>query len=312
MKNCAVIGAGMAGLAAAAELKRAGVAVTVFEKSRGLGGRLATRRFDGGSADHGAQYVTAREEEFQALMQQAVFAGRATGWAPAGKSGDEPWLVGLDGMSALVRPLAEGLTIVNDIRIERIGSTSEGYALQSAQGPQGPFDSVLVAIPAPQALPLLEAHGKPFDDIAAARLQPTLTGMFSFAGAVALEADFLRAPHADIATAARNSSKAGRGGGECWVVHASHYWSRRNLEMEHGEIADALLERLRLLAGAALPDVTWRSGHRWRHAAVETALDAPCLVASNQRLAACGDWCLGSRVEAAYVSGLAAARALMA
>ncbi len=319
MKNCAVVGAGMAGLTAAAELKRAGVDVVVLEKSRGLGGRLATRRFDSGSADHGAQYVTARDAGFQALMQETVFAGHATGWAPAGKTGDdpkneprnEPWLVGLEGMSGLVRPLSEGLQVIREIRVERIGSTSEGYSLQTDQGPQGPFDAVLVAIPAPQAAPLLEAHGKPFGDIAAAGMQPTLTGMFAFEARVPLEADYLASPHGDIATAVRNSSKAGRGGAECWVVHASHFWSRRNLELEREEIAGRILEFLRTLAGGTLPDVTWQSGHRWRHAAVETAVGTPCLVASNRRLAACGDWCLGPRVEAAYLSGIAAARALL-
>jgi len=310
MKNCAVIGAGMAGLSAAAELKRAGVETVVFEKSRGLGGRLATRRFAAGSADHGAQYVTARDERFQALMQQTVFAGHATGWAPAGKIGNEPWLVGLDGMSGLVRPLAGGLEIVRQTQIERIGTTSEGYALQSDRGPQGPFDAVIVAVPAPQAGPLLKAHGRPFDEISAARLQPTLTGLFAFDGPVPLDNDFHPEPAAGIATAVRNSSKPGRNGAECWIVHASHDWSRHNLEADRDEIAAKVLDVFRRLAGD-LPPLVWQSGHRWRHAAVEVSLGAPCLVAGDRRLAACGDWCLGPRVEAAFLSGHAAARALL-
>ena len=314
MELIAVIGAGMAGLSAAARLREAGVSVALFEKSRGLGGRLATRRFDGGAADLGAAYVTVRDETFQSVIQEAVFAGHATGWAPNGRTSDEPWIIGLPGMSGLVRGLARDLDITFQIAVERIGSTSEGYVLQTDKGGRGPFDAVIVAIPAPQAEPLLHAHGKPFGDIADVRMRSTLVGAYMFAEPIALEADFI-ASDGPIDVAYRNNSKAARPDGETWVVHGTQDWSESALEDDPQDSATRLLAAFRGLAGlgaGAVPNPVYLSGHRWRHAYVETSLGVACLSGGNHRIAACGDWCLGARVEAAYLSGRAAAEAVLA
>ncbi len=80
--NIAIIGAGMAGLKAAATLHRTGVNITVFEKSRGMGGRLATRRTKVGNFNHGAQYVTALHPDFRAFLQQAENRKAAQNWNP--------------------------------------------------------------------------------------------------------------------------------------------------------------------------------------------------------------------------------------
>ncbi|HSG95588.1 MAG TPA: FAD-dependent oxidoreductase [Afifellaceae bacterium] len=310
MQSIAVIGAGMAGLSAAARLREAGVAVSLFEKSRGLGGRLATRRFDGGAADLGTAYVTVRDETFQNVIQKAIFAGNATGWAPNGRTGDEPWIIGIPGMSGLVRGLAQDLAIEFRIRAERIGWTSEGYVVQTDKGARGAFDAVIVAIPAPQAEPLLQAHGKPFGDIGDVRMRSTLAGVYGFAGPIALEADFIR-PDGPIDVAYRNNSKAARPETETWVVHGTQDWSESVLEDDPQDSATALLAAFRDVAGV-VPNPVYLSGHRWRHAYVETSLGVACLSGGNHRIAACGDWCLGARVEAAYLSGRAAAEAVLA
>ncbi|MDH3196441.1 MAG: FAD-dependent oxidoreductase [Hyphomicrobiales bacterium] len=309
MENIAVIGAGMAGLSAAVRLREAGVPVAVFEKSRGLGGRLATRRFDGGAADLGAAYVTARDETFQRVMQEAVFAGHATGWAPKGRNTDEPWMIGLPGMSGLLRGLARDLDITFQIQVERIGSTSEGYVLQTNKGGRGPFDAVITAIPAPQAEPLLHAHGKPFGDIADVRMRSTLAGVYTFAEPVDMEADIIRSD-GPIDIAFRNNSKAGRPDTEAWVVHGTQDWSESVLEDDPQDSATALLAAFSGLAGS-VPTPVWQSGHRWRYAFVEKSLGVACLSGGNHRIAACGDWCLGARVEAAYLSGRSAAEAVL-
>jgi predicted NAD/FAD-dependent oxidoreductase len=310
MERIAVIGAGMAGLSAAARLREAGMAVSLFEKSRGLGGRLATRRFDGAAADLGAAYVTVRDEIFQSVMQEAIFAGHATGWAPKGRTTDEPWIIGLPGMSNLVRGLAGDLDIEFQTLVERIGSTSEGYVLRTDNGARGAFDAVIVAIPAPQAEPLLHAHGKPFGDIADVRMRSTLAGVFTFAEPIGLEADFVKS-EGPIDVAFRNNSKAARPETETWVVHGTQDWSESVLEDDPQDSATALLAAFSGLAGP-VPKPLWQSGHRWRYAFVETSLGVACLSGGNHRIAACGDWCLGARVEAAYLSGRAAAEAVLA
>lgn len=309
MERVAVIGAGAAGLAAAAHLSREGLAVTVLEASDGPGGRLAGRRFDGGQVDLGAQFVTARDPAFQEAVQQAVFAGCATGWAPRGRDTDEPWIVGLPAMADLLEPLARDLAFVPRCRIERIGSTTEGYLLQSQAGNHGPFDTVVVAVPAPLAAALLTAHGKPFDAIAAAVMRPALTAAFAFARRLDCDRDYL-AGGDGIDVAIRCSSKPGRQG-ESWVVHGDRAWSEAHAEDDEETIAADLLQRFAGLAGAAIPEPSWRATMIWPHAFVDRPLGAPCLAAPNGRIAAAGDWCLGPRVECAFLSGRAAAEAVL-
>ena len=116
-ERISIIGAGMAGLACAKALRRKGAAVTVFDKSRGLGGRLASRRGDGVQFDHGAQYISARTPGFTAFMEACLADGAAALWRPdihdgrESKGGSDKWYVGLPGMSGLVKPLADGIDV---------------------------------------------------------------------------------------------------------------------------------------------------------------------------------------------------------
>ncbi len=126
----AVIGAGISGLACAAALAEAGLAVQVFEKSRGLSGRMSTRRADDWQCDHGAQYFTARDPAFRAEVQRWIAAGAAAMWEPrlrvyAGP-GAANWtphvssverFVGTPGMTAPGRLLARGLQVHTEVCI---------------------------------------------------------------------------------------------------------------------------------------------------------------------------------------------------
>lgn len=307
----AVIGAGMAGLAAAARLRQAGCSVTVLERAPSIGGRLASMPVDGGAIDHGAPYVTVQDPAFQEAMRAAVFGGHATGWAPRGRATDEPWIIGLPDMPGLLRPLLDGLAIFLDLQVARIGHVTEGFALRTQSGSVGPFDGVVVAVPAPEALPLLRAHGKPFDMLESVQMQPTLVTLASFPGRLDIADDYL--PGGGIlALAARNSSKAGRGAGESWILHGSHDWSETKLDAEPDAAAGDLIDAFRQAAGVALAAPVWHTLHAWRYSSVQTPLGTPCLLGANRRIAACGDWCLGARAEAAFLSGRAAAEALIA
>jgi renalase len=307
----AVIGAGMAGLSAAARLRQAGCSVTVLEKASGFGGRLAARPIEGGAIDHGALYVTVREPAFQEAMQAAVFAGHATGWAPRGRDTDEPWIIGLPDMSALVRPLLDGVALFLDLRVERIGQATEGFALRTETGSVGPFEGVIVAVPAPEAAPLLQVYGKPFDLLEEVRMRPTLALAAIFAGRLDIIDEYLPG-QGNLALAARNASKAGRGEAESWVLHGSQDWSEARLESDPDEAARELVAAFGQAAGCAVGPPVWQSLQAWRHAFVEAPLGTPCLMGANRRIAACGDWCLGPRAEAAFLSGRAAAEALIA
>ena len=126
----AVIGAGMAGVSCAEQLQQRGVTVTLFEKSRGLGGRLATRRSEHGVAfDHGAQYITAHTPAFAQWLNRLHEAGTVAVWQPrrdATKAAAHPWQVGTPAMSALLKPLAAALDLRTRHTIDTLHRNGDG------------------------------------------------------------------------------------------------------------------------------------------------------------------------------------------
>lgn len=307
----AIIGAGMAGLAAAADLRAAGHVCTVFDKSRGTGGRLATRRSGGLSFDHGAQYVTARGARFVQVVRDGLASGRMASWF-------EDVYVGTPGMSATVKGLAEGVDTQLGVQVTRLERMKDGWVLHGAAGVYRSsdgraFSHVLLAIPAPQAASLLATSGLYLEGVDEALYAPCWALMFAWDGSCGFEGAFRRfEAGAPLGVIARNGSKPGRPlEPETFVVHASAEWSRDHLE-------EAPEDVLRLLEGPVIEqvrpqgDLLHAAAHRWRYALVSRPLDRPCLWNGDLNLGACGDWCIAPRVEAAFDSGVSLAAAVLA
>lgn len=291
----AVIGAGMAGLACASAMARGGAAVAVFDKGRGPGGRLSTRRTGVGTFDHGAPAVQAEGELARVLAATGALSWPGRGW------------IGQPGMSALVRPLAEGIDLRSATEITGVLDGATGLRLQTAGGtdPEA-FDRVVIAVPAPQvprlcAGPLAEAARS-------VGMRPFWTAMLAFSQALPDLPDVLEPAGGAVGLAVRESAKPGRAPGERWVVHASEDWTRAHLELDRAEAAAALLHEFRALAGGAEPFHV--EGHRWRFGQVAAALGQPFL--RHGAVALCGDWCLGPGAQAAWASGRALAADLLA
>jgi len=316
----AVIGAGIAGLACAREIAGADARVTVFERSRGLGGRLGTRRQGNFAFDHGAQFVTARSRPFLKYVEVAKRAGAAHRWQPRvmedDRSFDAPfddWHVGAPGMSAIVRPLSRGIELQTGVGVHELLQGVRGWELQTDSGRQSRiFDAVAVAVPAPQALTLLGPHGRAFRHLADVRMAPCWSAMMAFDEPVDAGAEVRRWTRGPLVWAACDSSKVQRPPGpQCWVVHASTSWSLEHLGADAAEVARLMLQEFGRELGSVLPQPVYLQAHRWRHAFVEQSLGLPCLVDEEIAAGACGDWCIAPRVEAAFESGRALAHSVL-
>ena len=300
-----IVGAGMAGLASAEALRAAGMTVTLFDKGRAAGGRMSTRRVAtaAGEAgfDHGAQYFTARDPAFRARVERWQESGLAAPWPAAG---GDAW-VGTPGMNAPVKQMA-GLADVHwSATVGTLARDGGHWLVEGAR-----FDAAVIAVPAEQAAPLLQ----PWDANLAARAAgtpsaPCWTVMLAFARPLPIPADILR-EDGIIGWAARNSAKPGRTGPESWVVQAGPAWSRDHLEADAGTVIPALLDALARRAAAPLPEPASAAAHRWRYARAGAAGGGPAWNPAL-RLGACGDWLIGPRVEAAWLSGTRLAAAML-
>ena len=315
----AVVGAGLAGLACARRLHAAGAEVTLFDKARRPGGRLATRRVDGLLFDHGGQYATAKGADFQAFIADA---GDLI--APWDASAKHPRWVGVPGMSAFAQAAERrGIGTLHCSRqVCLLSRQPDGWHLRHQDARvirpgvvvddadhAGPFERLVLALPPPQSAPLLAAIGHAFAGrLSAVDMQPCWCLMLAFDE---------RQPGADTQTLddgplswiARDSSRPGRAPRpDCWIAHAGPSWSRLHLEQEPAVVLARLHDAFIAETGiAAAP--RHAAVHRWRYARTETPLGEPCLSDRATGLVVCGDWCLGARVEAAFDSGLAAASA---
>ncbi|MDP1827400.1 MAG: NAD(P)-binding protein [Archangium sp.] len=313
----AVIGGGAAGAAAARALKDAGHVVTVFDKGHAPGGRLATRHEGELRFDHGAQFFTVRDERFarwaRAWWQERVITqwrGTVEGEHAREHPHELVRLVGAPGMDSIVKRMLVDL----DVRpgVEVAGLTRDGTRwrlLDAGNHALGEFDAAVVATPAPQAAMLVD----PTSYALASRIRdevvmaPCWAVMVQFAESPGVEWDASYSTVGPLAWLCRNSSKPERPEGEAWVLHASAAWTRAHLEAEPEAIVPMLMDAFFATTGARKMEPLFASAHRWRFAVTEKALGEPCLWDEEKRLAVCGDWCLGPHLEAAFLSGSAAA-----
>ena len=328
--HIAIIGAGLSGLSCARQLQGQGHSVIVYEKNRSVSGRMSTRETEFGGFDHGTQYFTADSAGFKKQVSQWKKTGLVVDWQPslvklsqgiaksAGRS--KKRYVATPGMSALCRQLAEGLDIRTEQRIMRIEPLGPQWllALQSDTVPieasAGPFDAVLLALPAEQAAALLEVAPTLAKQAQKTRSAPCWALLLGFQTSLDLGYDGAWVDGSRLAWIVRDTSKPQHRDGERWVAHATPAWSAKHLEDDEERITEKLLKAFHEATGSQVQPVhAW--AHRWRYAQATQPLADNCLWHQKLRIGACGDWFANGlegagRVENAYLSGLALAAAI--
>jgi len=325
----AIIGAGMAGLIAARTLADHGLPVKVFDKSRGVGGRMATRRTEEGlQFDHGAQYFTARDERFSRHVSSWIQDGIVEPWhgrivqiregEVVGDKGQVSRYVGVPGMNAIARQLASDLDISLNCTVSEIRSAEDSQShfwklIDSAGGELGSFNIVIANCPPLQSGPLLRPHTPIASQISQVEMMPCWASLIELEAKESLPFDAAFVENSPLSWISRNDTKPQRPKGtrQCWVLHASSQWSLNHLEAEAAEVETLMHEALRVATKRPELKITSSGTHRWLYAIPKTVLGQPCLWDSMTRLGACGDWCGGPRVEGAFLSGAAMAGAVL-
>jgi renalase len=332
----AIVGAGLAGLSCAQALQQTGHTVHVFDKSRGPSGRMSTRRAEDAQGpwqcDHGAQYFTARDPAFRAEVARWQQASVAALWGARLRSFDgQAWttpdtpldrFVGTPRMTSPCGWLAQQLVAGADgaamtrwqTTVQQLARHADGWALTSAEHGMHAerYAAVLLAVPAPQVLPLWSPVAPEGAALAAsARMRGSWAVMLRCATPVTLPLDGAFVNTGPLRWVARDSSKPGRqadgAGPETWLLHASPEWSEAHIECEAAEVLPALLQAFADLGGPP-PAQVQATAHRWRYADTDPALTLGSWWDADARLGLCGDWLNGGKVEGAWLSGQDLAR----
>ena len=323
----AIVGAGLAGLTCAQFLAQAGHRVHVFDKSRGPSGRMSTRRSSDASTewqcDHGAQYFTARDTHFRAQVADWEHAGVAAAWQGRIGTHDGQRFVLHDsalqrfvGTPRMTSPAAHLVRHMEQLpqpvrfqwqtTVQPLQAPAgAGWQLHSPEhGPEAQrYQAVLLAVPAPQAAPLLEAVTPEAATLArSAPMRACWSVMVRCPQPVPLPVDGCFVEHSPLRWIARDSSKPGRSGPETWLLHASHGWSEAHVHDAATAVTTALLQAFAQLGGPD-PASVQATAHRWLYADTAPPLNVDGWWQPETGLGLCGDWLHNGTVEGAWLSG---------
>lgn len=320
MKKIAILGAGLSGLTLAHSLQGK-FDVTLFDKGRGPGGRMATRRHEGFQFDHGAQFLTARDPEFKEFLAPYLKSGLLQEWQPRILNLDarqkpfkrdwfEPHYVAVPTMTALVKQMASSVPWTR-ARIQSLNREFERWIPIDSDGKAyGPFDWVVSTCPAHQTEKLLDENFVDRPALGRVEMQPCFVLMLGFTEAPETRWEAANCSNSPLGWLAWNHRKPGREARPALVALADNAWAEEHLEDPLERIQSELGRALQDLTGIDLSQAAAIQIHRWRYASTKTPAGRSYLFDPLMRLAACGDWCIANRVEAAFTSARALGRRL--
>jgi renalase len=327
MTDVVIIGAGMAGLVCAQQLKQAGYSVLVVEKSRGFGGRVATRRLHNTCADHGACYLKPKGKFMTQLVELLVQRNVLQVWngtfmekAQNIVSSMQPRYISPTGMSSIAKFLAQNLDVTLEKRVTEVNYDANNQWRLTLESQQYIYAKALViAIPAPQALALLEPlEGSIVDSIFIDKLRsvkffPSISVMAGYPAksmplpqwkALTFDSDSI------LGWVGFDSTKRSNPSQPVFVIQSSADFATANLETQDlDSVGQQMLHTAASSIGLDwLAHPEWLQVHRWRYAFPSTPLQEAFLAAeTSQPLVCCGDWCGGNLIPGAVDSGLSAA-----
>ncbi|MCP8969880.1 NAD(P)/FAD-dependent oxidoreductase [Ectobacillus ponti] len=312
-KRVVIVGGGIAGIMAARTLRECGITdVAILEKSRSVGGRLATRRIGEGKADHGAQFFTVRTKELQRETEEWL----RQGWIQLWYADPYPRYRGTEGMNGLVKQLAQGLDIHLHTKVEAIEQTESGFRVQADNGQEWQAEAVLLTAPAPQATELLGRTGIEVQELDGLAFNPcfvllaTMKQPTSFPENGHITENVPQGVERLVDQQKKGVSKL-----PVVSVYMKGDWSKEHYALDEETAAEKILQLVGPLLGEAVEAAQLK---RWRYAEatgivrkpfVSAAAEYPLLIAGDAFLHE-DDPSGRTRFESAFLSGMAAGEEL--
>ncbi|QLD84191.1 FAD-dependent oxidoreductase [Natronomonas halophila] len=331
--DIAVVGAGPAGAGVCYALRDTDATVTVFEKSRGVCGRAATRRNDDRRYDHGANYVKSGRDRVDEIIteglptdglvdiEEPVWTFDESGTITEGDDRDDHKWTYEEGITQIAKRLfAETeATVRLETRVGRLSHNGgKWWVLDEDGGDLGTYDAVVLTPPAPQTADILAATewaDSLLVELEAALESVSYRSIYSviLGYPFEIETSWYGLVNTDrghaIGWLSREELKDGHvpDGESLLVVQMSPDWTvDRFGDPKSAAIDDAASLVADLLDDERLADPDWTDTQRWRYALPNESVDADLLRKSeDDGLYFAGDWVVGDgRVHLALENGL--------
>jgi len=331
-----IIGAGIAGLSCARAVQQAGAKPVVLERSRGVGGRCATRRVEAQPVDHGVIFLHGADPAFLEALEAVENATPLPGWpkevsgkgTPCQPEAFLPYqrrLAFAEGLTAFPKHLSRRLDVRLGSRVSLLGTTENGFRVETEDGSHWEAPNVIVALAVEQTFRLMEGLPSAAKEIRAAR---KLVGELGTEPCLTLLAGYPLdgpAPYWDVLypeesailmLASHDSTKRPDKKSHVLVYQCRPRWSREHLEEDPSTWAAQILQEAARLLGPWAGKPAWTQSHRWRYARTGTGatLTAPLLLEfpGGGKLGLAGEiFAAGGGVEAAWLSGQRLARRIL-
>ena len=322
-KKVAIIGAGLAGLTCANMLKEK-YEIVIFEKSRGVGGRMATRYKDDWEFDHGAQYFSAKTPEFQKFLAIPIKEKIIARWDAKfvefdfdkvvfkrNWNQDYPHFTSQPKMSSLAKFLSQNLEVKLQTKITKLIKNNEKWNLiDENENSYFGFDLLILAIPSPQVLEIIPPNFSLLKEVKNIKMLGCFSLMLGFNKSLELGFEAALVKNSKISWIAVNNSKPGRKSAFSLLVNSSNVYAQENIEKDLELIKKDLIKELSLITKADFNQAHHIDIHRWRYANSSKINDKKFFFDQNLNIAVCGDWCIEGRIEAAFLSGYSLAKNL--
>ncbi len=315
----AIVGAGIAGLTLAKQLGTSYATVCIYEKSRGVGGRLATRYNDSYQFDHGCPSFTAESSLFTTFIQPYILDGTLTIWEPkivklseektAELSKPKQYLA-IPKMNAFAKNISKTLNYQLLTEVIELVSSENKWLLKTQQH-QDLYDWIVFAIPAPQLSKLLPTHVSFYPLIQNLQMAPCFSLLVGLKKPLNVKWDIAEIANSPIKLIINDHCKPGRLENASLVIHSNEEWSTMHLS-EPKEAVEVLLQReLCKLVDLSINDIICSTIHLWRYSTVKPKSNASTpLIDFDNCIAACGDWQGNGTVESAFLNAHKLAKTL--
>ena len=313
--DCIVIGGGITGLIIATILQRKGIKVTILDKRKYIGGRLATRyvkqsELVAGIFDYGVQYFSVTSPQFQVWVDDWLEHGVIKEWSQGFAEGEvTSCYCGIDGVGGIAKYLAKDLDVRSRTKAINV-SYEKKWLVETENEQQYQGDMLIMTSAVPHSLSLLDASFVPLPLDIRFSLEKieydrciTILALLEKPSKIPVPGGIALENNDSLAWLGDNYQKGISPDGYAVTLHATPRFSDYYWDSDDAEIVYKLLT-----AAADYLDspVTKYQVYRWRYGLPKTSYGQPCLEFLELPLVMAGDAFVAPTVEGAVTSAIAA------